>query len=265
MSAGNTDQAWKYYGEKDPYYGVLTWDSFRAVSLSDRGKKAFFETGERYIDSIVKTVHEGLDPNFQPTRALDFGCGVGRLVIPLARICKSVVGVDVSEGMLSEAENNSRQQGLANVSFVKGDDALSRISGTFDFIHSFIVFQHIPPERGIAIFERMIELLKNDGIGALHFTYAPAGSMSRRRRWLRTALQSVPFFYGLRNLLKGRPFREPMMQMNVYDLNRLLRILQESGCHELAMRFTDTSAQGSGFYGVILFFRKRSLDVHAHA
>jgi ubiquinone/menaquinone biosynthesis C-methylase UbiE len=69
-------------------------------------------------------------------------------VVPLAGVCTSVVGVDVSEAMLAVVEENSREMGLSNVTFVKGDDTLSGVSRSFDFVHSFIVFQHIRPERG---------------------------------------------------------------------------------------------------------------------
>jgi len=71
--------------------------------------------------------------------------------------------------------------------------------------------------------------------------------------------------YGMRNVLKGRPFDEPMMQMNRYDCNRLFRILQESGCHNVHVRFTETGYFGYGFYGVVLYFRKERTDVTAHA
>jgi len=54
------------------------------------------------------------------------------------------------------------------------------------------------------------------------------------------------------------------MQMNQYNLNRILRILQESGCHRVHVRFTETGYYGEPFYGVILFFQKHRLDVTAH-
>ena len=265
MFASKTDRDWEYFGKNDPYFGVLTHDGFKLGQLSADAKKEFFATGVRYVDAILTTVRERLEPAFQPTRALDFGCGVGRLVIPLAGVCTSVVGVDVSESMLAVAEENCREMGRPNVTFAKADDTLSGVSGSFDFVHSFIVFQHIPPERGVVIFRRLIGLLQDDGIGVLHFTYSYATTVSLRRRLLKAALESIPIGHGLLNLVRGRSFREPVMQMNEYDVNQLLRILQESDCHEIHLRFTETSVGGHPFYGVVLFFRKRHLDVRAHA
>ena len=55
---------------------------------------------------------------------------------------------------------------------MESDDDLSKVTGTFDLIHSFIVLQHIATSRGEKIFRRMLSLLNEGGIGFLHFTYA---------------------------------------------------------------------------------------------
>ena len=73
--------------------------------------------------SILSNIHKHLDPGFQPINALDFGCGVGRLVIPLAKISTSAVGIDVSESMLAEARKNCELNSVHNIDLVKSDDA----------------------------------------------------------------------------------------------------------------------------------------------
>jgi len=92
----------------------------------------------------IKTLRE-INPGFSPTRTIDFGCGVGRLTLPLARDSASVPGVDVSPGMLSEAQKNSAERGVSNVRFAL------EVSGRFGLVHSFIVLQRIPPRRGLPI------------------------------------------------------------------------------------------------------------------
>lgn len=261
----DTDKAWKYYGENDPYYGVLTQPDFKSDRLTDEGKAQFFESGSRYIDLVLSVVRQHLDPTFAPKRALDFGCGVGRLALPLASICESVVGVDVSDAMLAEARKNAQNMGKTNAKFVSSDDALSQVEGTFDLLNSLIVFQHIPPERGEVILGQLIDRLREGGVGALQFTYGFESGVSRARSMLVQAYKTVPYLWNARNLLKGAPFQEPMMQMNAYDLSRLMRILQEKGCHLVHLRFTETGSFGHVFYGAIIFFQKKRLDTAAHA
>ena len=59
--------------------------------------------------------------------SLDFGCGVGRLIIPFARVFEHVTGVDISPAMLEIAQRNCLEQGIHNVEFVRSDDELSRV------------------------------------------------------------------------------------------------------------------------------------------
>lgn len=265
MLERTTDAAWEYYGRTDPYYGVLTADEFRTANLTADAKRAFFASGERYIDTLLATVRQGLQPNFRPERALDFGCGVGRLVVPLATRSASVVGVDISPSMLVEARKNVVERGLTNVELLQSDDTLSRVTGTFDFVHSLITFQHIPPKRGVRIFERLVKALRPDGIGALHVTCGFATPVPLHRRLLMDAQERIALVNALYNLLKRQPINKPAMQMNRYSVDELLRLLQREMCHEVHVRFTETMVRGRPFYGVTLLFRKTAVDTRANA
>lgn len=160
MSGSQTDQDWEYFGKTDPYWAVVTNKSFHKENLDNQTREFFFRTGEEYISHIFDVIHSCIVPDFQPQRALDFGSGVGRLVVPLAIRSNQVVGVDVSDSMLKEAQQVVRERGLTNVQFVKGDDALSAVTGSFDLLNSYIVLQHIPTERGIKILRRLVTLVR---------------------------------------------------------------------------------------------------------
>lgn len=254
MKSIQTDADWEYFGKNDPYFGVLTQEEYKQGNLSTESREKFFESGENHIHFALAYVRQYIQPAFKPENlnALDFGCGVGRLVLPLAQQFRSVTGVDVSPSMLQEARKNCQERGLTNVEFTQ---SLEHLSAAYDFIHSFIVFQHIPPAHGEALFKRLVGLLRDDGVGVIHLTYHREMSVLMRvRYWLNQVFPS-PIWGGLANLIKGRPFGQPIMQMNEYDLNRIFQWLQAENCHHCLLRFT----QHGETSGVILFFEKKSL------
>jgi hypothetical protein len=109
----------------------------------------------------------------------------------------------------------------------------------------------------------LIELLRTDGVGVLHFTYSWSSKTVMARRLLTAAYETIPFAFAARNILKGGP-RAPVMQMNTYDLSRLFRILHESGCHRVYVHPTETGHYGEPFLGAVLFFQKHRTDVQAY-
>lgn len=250
MFGPRSDEAWEKYGVLDPYYGVYTDDKYRARNLDESTLAEFFRTGEEDAEYILGNIRRYLDAAFEPKRALEFGCGVGRITIPMARICPEVVGVDVADSMLEEARRNCGRNAVGNVDLVKSDDMLSRVSGRFDLVYSLIVFQHMSVRRGLAVFRELISRLDNGGVGVLHFTYARRAPAYRKA--IHAARKYVPAFEGFVNLLRGRKFSYPAMMMNDYDLNKVFRALQENGCGNVHVLFDDQQ----GHLSAVLFFQK---------
>jgi tRNA/tmRNA/rRNA uracil-C5-methylase (TrmA/RlmC/RlmD family) len=87
--------------------------------MDDAAFEAFFESGEREMQATLDTIRDLVGRDFHPARALDFGCGVGRLTIPLARESKHVLAVDISPTMLEEAQANCAEQEITNVEFIE--------------------------------------------------------------------------------------------------------------------------------------------------
>jgi SAM-dependent methyltransferase len=252
---GKTDRAWERLGEIDPYYSVLSHPRFRAAANEGETRREFFASGEAHVEQLFAVIRENLDPAFAPRRALDFGCGVGRLTIPLARRVEQVTGMDVSDAMLTETTKNCHAAGVQNITLAKSNDRFDNVSGEFDFLHSFIVFQHIPVRRGEMIFGEMLRRLAENGVGALHFTYAIHASSWRK--FLYNLSVTIPAAYRILNLAKGRSFSYPNVEMNSYNVNRLILRLQNHGCHRVHLRFSDHD----GHRGVVLFFKKESLPL----
>ena len=249
----NTDDSWEKFGKADPYYGVLSHERFRQSNMTADARADFFKSGEAYVEFLFKTIRGHLEPDFSPRHALDFGCGVGRIAIPLAGRVAQVIAADVSPSMLSEAKRNCIEQGVDNLLLVNSNDILDGVPPALDFVHSFIVFQHIPTHRGMNILKKMLTLLTENGVGALHFTFARRAS--RVRILLQRACESIPLANNVANLLRGRPFSAPLMEMNYYDLNAILQLLYDDDCHDIHVRFSDHD----GIVGALLLFKRRSI------
>ena len=249
MIGSSTDKQWERFGATDPYFGVITHPKYHRQNLTDAGRAEFFASGAAVVEEVLGTIRRYLDPTFSPSRVLDFGCGVGRLLIPFAAHAAEVVGADVAPSMLKEAAANCRTAGLNNVVLLQSDDTLSGMEGTFDLIHSYIVFQHIPVTRGERIFSRLLDRLRPGGVGAVHFTHVVPRHGPRVVTWLKHWL---PYRHTLTNLAHGRSLGTPVLEMYAYDLARILHLVQQLGTRELHLQFSDHG----GALGVMLYFRR---------
>ncbi|MFI5357201.1 MAG: methyltransferase domain-containing protein [Opitutales bacterium] len=80
--------------------------------------------------------------------ALEIGCGIGRLLRPLAGRIGQVHGVDIAPGMIGRGRQLLAD--LPNVRLQVTDGSLAMFADrSLDFVFSFVVFQHIPSKRAI--------------------------------------------------------------------------------------------------------------------
>jgi SAM-dependent methyltransferase len=247
----STDSDWQAWGTKDPYFGVLAHERFRATRLSPEAYDEFFRSGRKDFGEILADCRRYFG-EVSPRRSLEFGCGVGRLLIPLSEISELCVGIDISAAMREEAARNCARFNRNNVRLVSTVEEAGRLQANYSFIHSYIVLQHLDPRRGLSIIDTLLSLLDKGGCAALHVTYA--------RTKYRKNLGAQPFTHALMQRLRypiSRFFRhlrnrDPLMQMNAYDLNRVLFLAQQRGLRSEGCRFTDHT----GHLGLILYFKR---------
>jgi hypothetical protein len=151
--------------------------------------------------------------------------------------------------MLREARKNLDEASV-EAELVVGDDELSRLTGTFDFIHSYIVFQHVAPHRGERMCAALLKRLRPGGIAALHFTYRTP--LSRRQRLLRAGRLRSPVVGAVGNLIKRRPASSPYMELYEYELDSIFEMFRTSGFPRLHSQFTDHG----GLLGVLIIGRE---------
>ena len=243
----STDKAWERFGKLDPYFGVLAEERFAAGRI-DENREEFFATGRRSVAHILNRYGEHFG-DLSRERALDFGCGVGRLTFPLAAEFSNVTGLDISPSMLAEARSNAERLGVSNIRFDLADDRLLNADGEFDFVNSYIVLQHIPVRRGLPILSRLVDKVRPGGGFHVHFSMRTDSLASRSVWWASHHLPGVKIW---QNIQCGRTWNAPAMQMNNYPLNRIVVQLVGQGVTE----FFCSAEQHAKFLTCSLFGKK---------
>ena len=250
-----TDRDWKKWGANNPYFGVCSEGRFHAAMMTPEARAEFFRSGEMHVKRTWQDIERLCGVRFAPLSVLDFGCGVGRLVIPFARRADRVVGVDISPAMLAEAGRNCAEAGVTGVELIESDDSLSRVRGEFGLVHSHIVLQHIPWKRGRQIVAALATQVAPGGMLAVQLLSGYGGSpLVRGLVRLRYVFPPANW---LRNLLRGRPLFEPAMQLHVYDLDEIKTTLAAEGfvCAQVEERL-------DGFSSTLLYAHRRGQDKH---
>src|SRR5689334_24129630 len=135
----DTDADWEEFAQREPYWAVLTADQFRRANLDQAARIEFFANGEGTVAHYLGVLRDHFGAPEQLDVSLDFGCGVGRLLFPLACRSNLAIGVDVSLTMLDECRKNAALCGIRNVELRQADDTLSRLgeySGKVSLISS---------------------------------------------------------------------------------------------------------------------------------
>lgn len=221
-----SDQQWKEWGKADPYFGVYSEKRFRKNEIANH-RDEFFQTGATGVD-VLMTRAERAFGSIKTGSALEFGSGVGRMSIPLARRFDRVVGVEISPDMIREAERNCAEMGVDNVTFVPSDDALSHVQNQFDLVLSYIVLQHIEPGRGMAILGRLLDKVAPEGLATIQASVRrPDRKLLGRAKY--AVRHNLPFVAALWNLVRGRGWSTLTMRMSEYDVVDILRLYKARG------------------------------------
>lgn len=152
---------WETLGDDDPCWAILSW-------RGKRGKwkrEEFFETGRTEISELVNRLKFfGLTPGEGPV--LDFGCGIGRLVLAFAQHFDIVHGVDIASSMVDRARALNPFGERVTYHVNQRTDLSLFPDSTFRLVHSHLVLQHIPPECSKAYIAEFCRVLKPGGMAA---------------------------------------------------------------------------------------------------
>lgn len=191
MSLRRVRRNWERLAGTDPLWAILS-DPKKRDNRWD--VQEFFRTGETEIQAALDYL-DRLNLRPRRDRALDFGCGVGRLTQALAGHFREVHGLDISPAMVESARRHNRHGAHCTYHCSAAQELPFADSG-FDFVYSVLTLQHMPRRFAARFIGELLRVLGPGG--ALVFQEAgeplplasDASIWGRCTRTLRRALPS---------------------------------------------------------------------------
>jgi ubiquinone/menaquinone biosynthesis C-methylase UbiE len=129
---------WNERAREDAHFYV-------AFGRREQDNNEFFETAREVVTGLEWELRRfPANANRRAWRALEIGCGPGRLMKPMSRHFGEIHGVDVSDEMIARARQNLRDVPHAHPHATSGADLAPFADDSFDLVYSYAVFQHIP-------------------------------------------------------------------------------------------------------------------------
>ncbi len=137
---GRMREDWEQRAREDANYYV-------AFGRREQDEAEFEATAADVVRNLDRELRRfGGAAEIARLRALEIGCGPGRIMLPMSRRFAEIRGVDISEGMIRLAEERLRHAANARALVNSGADLAPFEDDSFDFVYSYAVFQHIPSE-----------------------------------------------------------------------------------------------------------------------
>lgn len=230
------ESTWSRLGQEDAHWSVITHENFRK-DLINNHIDDFFIMGEGDIARVEAALNRVNSSLSEMKSAMDFGCGVGRLSIPLGKRCQHVLGVDISSTHLREAKENIERERLKNVdlSLIGSVDAIGELP-EFDLVFSILVLQHNSPPVILAILKELCSRVKSGGY-----------------LYIQTQTYRSNYRYDAESDLEDTSMK---MAMHVLPQNIFLQTIQDAGLILLEVT-EDGSAWDLEFRSQVVLAKKR--------
>ncbi|MEM7735596.1 MAG: class I SAM-dependent methyltransferase [Deinococcota bacterium] len=119
---------------------------------------------------------------------MDIGCGTGTLVLEAAKLCKTVIALDVAKPMLDYLKNDALQLGIHNINYVnQGFLSYEHAQDPVDFVVSQHTFHHLPDFWKVQALQGVYDVLKPGGVLLLHdvlFSFEPQEAEVALENWM---------------------------------------------------------------------------------
>ncbi len=252
---------WEEFARYDPMWAILTDPKRRRKRWKP---EEFFETGRQEIASLMDSI-KGRGYQFGKERALDFGCGVGRLTQAMAQYFENCYGVDISAEMVERAKSFNRHGDRCQYFVNQSDNLKIFEDNSFDFIYTNIVLQHIEKKYNEFYLKEFIRLLKPNGLlvfqmpSSLKPDYRP---ITINATWFLKMKDRLQHFLKRLGVRTGTLYRwgladiPAVMEMHCFEKSELEGFIKDNGATILDVERYDVS--GPAFISYRYYVTKKS-------
>ena len=132
-------------------------------------EEEYWESGKVDASYFIEGAKKRIK-NLKTKTVMDYGPGDGRVARFVADACKKIYCVDIARSVVGLAEQQFKQFGIKNTEFKTVSDLTESQKANFvDFLYSYQVIQHNPPDEQKAIVQRIYDCLKPGGLACIHF------------------------------------------------------------------------------------------------
>jgi len=177
--------AWTHLGRVRPHYSVLTTQEFLPESITPESIERFYASGGAGVATITAILRRYGFSDLESKVCVEYGCGLGRMTLALAKVFKKVHGYDISANHLALTGRRAAETGIQNVDFhlCSADPGIENLEEC-DFFCSYIVFQHNPPPIIRELIGAALSSLRPGGIAVFQVPTYQRGYSFRIKEYL---------------------------------------------------------------------------------
>lgn len=217
--------AWTHLGSLRPHFSVLTEARYLPENI-DHAAEHFWASGQAESERVRDVCQRFGLAELATATCVEFGCGVGRVTMALARLFGSVHGYDISATHLELAAQRAQATQTKNIVFHLCADNVLEDLAACDLFYSAIVFQHNPPVVIGRLIRNALKCLKNHGLAIFQVPTYDLGYRFKTSEWL-----------AAEHILD--------MQMHCFPQAEIFKIAIESGCRVLEVREDEWAGPGN--------------------
>ncbi len=247
---------WDAFGRTDPLFAILT---LAGKEGNQWNTDEFFASGRKEIGDLMNYV-ESLSAPVPRKKALDFGCGVGRLTQSLGDHFSEVCGLDIAPSMIQLANKYNRHGDKCRYYVNQNDDLKAFDDGDFDLIYSNITLQHMAPRYSQNYIQEFLRILSPKGLLVFQLPDAPATLQRRTLRQLVKSRTPNTLLTAYRKLRYDG--LKPVMQMYGVNKNQIVNLIEVSGADIVNIRQEPMGVEGWVSY---LYFVRKSASINSES